>query len=433
MGAVYLALRQPVGLRTALKVLHGRFAEGGALAARFLGEAEALARLVHPNIVRLLGAGTAQDRTYIAMEFIEGGRTLADAMAEGVDLDAARRILLQMIDALDSAHRAHVIHRDIKPANVMLQPTGREPYFVRIVDFGLVKFTDDGASTELLAGTPVYMAPEQVRRADIGPPTDWYATGVVACELLTGRRPFPAMQGHALLRLKLTGELDPLAGSNAESLPPPVRALIARTLAHDPRDRPQSAAEMAALVEGACAALVARGRTGPPSGAPTVETTSGQWQGAIDGSGPLPARAPLGRRARIASALAAAGLLTLAVAWWHASDGDGPGRRVDAGQPAPAKTTLTPTAGEAGPAAPDARHDAAAGRPDAMPDGSSAVEAPPDAAPEDAAAPAPAASGARRRRRAPPPPPPVVQPPATPTPGPPTSPARPGRLVIEEL
>lgn len=250
VGAVYLALQQPVGLRTALKVLHARHASG-VLAERFAAEAQALARLIHPNIVRLLGSGTAGDRAYIVMEYIDGDRSLADAMAAGLDRPAARRILLQMVDALASAHGVGLVHRDIKPANVMLQSTGREPYFVRIVDFGLAKFTDDGHNTELAAGTPIYMAPEQIRRTGIGPWTDWYALGVLTCELLLGRRPFPSVTSRELVRLKVADALDPLAEFADVDLPPAVRRLLARALAFEPRERPQSADAMAALIEAA--------------------------------------------------------------------------------------------------------------------------------------------------------------------------------------
>ncbi|MCB9542107.1 MAG: protein kinase [Myxococcales bacterium] len=83
-----------------------------------------------------------------------------------------------------------VIHRDVKPGNVMIQALPSNPYFVRLVDFGLAKLVDDAHSTALLAGTPHYMAPEQISRQPVGPWTDWYAFGVIAFELLTGSRPY---------------------------------------------------------------------------------------------------------------------------------------------------------------------------------------------------------------------------------------------------
>ncbi len=237
MGAVYLALQWPLGLPAALKILT---ATSPALVERFQGEAAALARLTHPNVVRVYGTGVQNGRPYLAMEFIEGGRTLADAQREGLPPDAIRSILRQLLNALESAHERGVVHRDLKPQNVMIQSVAGEPWHVKLVDFGVAKFLDDGHSTRLLAGTPAYMAPEQITGRDIGPWTDLYALAVIAYELWTGRRPFGGRTTEEVIRRK-TEPGDPTEGLTDGEMPAALRALLRAALALDPRERPRSA------------------------------------------------------------------------------------------------------------------------------------------------------------------------------------------------
>ncbi len=264
VGTVYLAEQQPVGLRGALKMLtdHG---DGLRSTERFMREAAALARLSHPHIVRLMAYGVVGAIPYLVMEFVRDGRTLG-ALADQLDMRARRRIIVQITHALEAAHGEAIVHRDLKPDNVMLQAVAGDPHFVRLVDFGLAKFTDEGDATALAAGTPRYMAPEQALQRDIGPWTDVYATGVIACELFTGHRPFKAGTVQQTLLLKLDADHDPLAGM-AEDVPPALAGFLRRAMARDPRGRfPDAAALRAALPD--LETLMSTG-TGPTL-APTV-------------------------------------------------------------------------------------------------------------------------------------------------------------------
>ncbi len=244
-GSVYLGLQMPIQLKCAVKVLHesldGR-PDADALLSRFRGEAEALARLNHPNIVRLLRFGEVGGRPYIVMEFVDG-RPLRDEMAraraEGTPLSrkVVDHLLVQALHGLEGAHQLGIVHRDIKPENILIQQVVGNPWYVRIVDFGLAKFLAHGSQTSVLSGTPVYMAPEQLRGQGIGPPCDVYALGVMTYELLTNRPLFEESSSDAVLAHKLDRSYDILAHADGTGLSPAERNFLARALAHLPSQR----------------------------------------------------------------------------------------------------------------------------------------------------------------------------------------------------
>lgn len=198
-GTVYLAVQVPlVEMHAAVKVLHR---QDDALVleqllAKFEGEARALARLGHPNVVRLHEYGRQDDSPYLVMEYVAEARTLKAEIkgralrGEPFALDEVHRILRQTCDALGAAHRLGIVHRDVKPENIMLQDVEGDPSFVRVLDFGLVKFLGEDGPRSRVMGTPAYMAPEQLLKGELGPWTDLYALGAIAFELLTGRRAF---------------------------------------------------------------------------------------------------------------------------------------------------------------------------------------------------------------------------------------------------
>lgn len=262
-GKVFLVLQQPIMLKAALKLVHGHLS-GGAMAERLLdkfhGEARALAQLTHPNIVRLLKFGLHQQSPYMVMEFVDGGRTLRDEMAsralseQPMPIQHALRVLRQLIDGLGAAHKRGLLHRDVKPENIMLQRVEGNPLFVRILDFGLAKDLTVSNETSVAMGTPAYMAPEQIRRKDLGPWTDWYAVGIIAFELLTGRRPFGEAAGDTLFRIKLDPHYEPVSGLDA-SVPTPVVEFLHKATAHDSEERFRSAAEFRAGLDSAARAL----------------------------------------------------------------------------------------------------------------------------------------------------------------------------------
>lgn len=268
VGAIYLALQMPVMMKAAVKILAND--APASLADRLQHEATALARLSHPNIVRLLKYGEAARRAYMVMEYVEGGRTLADAMERHeLDRAASLRVLRELIGALDAAHTQQVVHRDIKPQNVMLQRLPDNPNFVRLVDFGLVKFTDTGReSTVIAAGTPTYMAPEQISRQGIGPWTDWYAVAMLAAEMLLGHRPFANIATDEVIHAKLRPDFDPTTGLAGRALAAPVLAFFRQALANDPLRRMRTTAAFRDGFELMAAAL-------PPEAAPRPVAPSG--------------------------------------------------------------------------------------------------------------------------------------------------------------
>jgi serine/threonine-protein kinase len=187
-GRVYLALRQDLGGKAAIKLLRGRYM-GADITRRFHAEQAILARLDHPNIARLLQVGVAEDGTpWLAMEYVEGQPFLHGLAA--MNLRQRLQVILKLLDAVDYAHGQLVVHRDIKPGNILIDPRG-EP---RLLDFGIAKRLDDAGAqlthTSSQVRTPAYAAPEQVRGEPISVATDVYALGVLLFESLSGRKPW---------------------------------------------------------------------------------------------------------------------------------------------------------------------------------------------------------------------------------------------------
>src|SRR5450432_2828399 len=196
MGSVWLAERadsQP-RRKVALKLPHLGWAPG--LAERVRRERDILASLEHPNIARLYDAGVdTLGRPYLALEYVDGAPIDRHAAEHDLSVSERLRLFLQVTDAVAQAHAQLVVHRDLKPSNILVTPKGE----VRLLDFGIAKLLEDsessGEETELtrLSGralTPEYASPEQIRGDAVGTPSDVYSLGVVAFELLAGKRPY---------------------------------------------------------------------------------------------------------------------------------------------------------------------------------------------------------------------------------------------------
>jgi WD40 repeat protein len=217
MGIVYKARHQALKRLVALKVLRGGRLASRAQRARFRAEAEAVARLRHPNIVQIHEVGECDGLPFLALELIEGGSLAALLDGTPRPPGEAARLIEILAGAVHAAHERGVIHRDLKPANILLERTDQEPVSQgdkrtedqrlshrkslplapKITDFGLAKQVDvAGTPTQSgeILGTPQYMAPEQVGedRSKIGPTVDVYALGVILYELVTGRPPLRA-------------------------------------------------------------------------------------------------------------------------------------------------------------------------------------------------------------------------------------------------
>ena len=194
MGMVWLAARAD-GLyqrKVALKLLRPGLADPN-LRLRFSREREILARLVHPNIARLLDAGVGSEgQPYLALEYVEGIAITDYCLVHGLSVDTRLKLFLQVCEAVSHAHANLIVHRDLKPSNILVTPTGE----VRLLDFGIAKLLDDPepattqSRTEVRAFTLHYAAPEQVRGEPVTTMTDVYSLGVVLYELLAGTKPY---------------------------------------------------------------------------------------------------------------------------------------------------------------------------------------------------------------------------------------------------
>jgi hypothetical protein len=211
MGVVYKArhvsLNRVVALKTILVGPHASVPQR----ARFRAEAEAAARLQHPNVVQVFDVGEHASCPFLAMEYVAGGSLASRLDGTPVPPRAAATLTRTLADAVHAAHRAGVIHRDLKPANVLIAGDGTP----KITDFGLAKRFDAGdghSATGDILGTPSYMSPEQAegRVSEVSPATDVYALGSILYELLTGRPSFKAATPLETVRQVLAMEPVPL-------------------------------------------------------------------------------------------------------------------------------------------------------------------------------------------------------------------------------
>jgi serine/threonine-protein kinase len=215
---------------------------------RFLQEASALARLSHPNTVRIFDFGIWQDRSYLVMELVEGS-TLAREIQRGpMEPVRALRVARQVCSSLQEAHDRGIVHRDLKPGNILLTDHGDDADHVKVVDFGLVKDTsepDDYARVGQIVGSPHYMAPEQIRGKEVDGRADLYALGIVLFKALTGKLPFPGRDPSAVLLAHLQNPAPSLSAVRPElDLPPVVAWTLERCLAKKRTQRFRSAKEL---------------------------------------------------------------------------------------------------------------------------------------------------------------------------------------------
>jgi len=191
LSSVYLAEAEDTGERIAFKVLrHVPDAGGSRLFDRFLQEYEVIARVRHPNVVRIFDLGVADDHAYIAMEFLGAG-SLAQRLNAALEPQVALRYVREVGSALTAIHDAGILHRDLKPANIMFRDDGT----LALIDFGLAKQMRLHAAitgTGQIFGTPYYMSPEQGHAEPTDERSDIYSLGCIFYEMLTGERPFTA-------------------------------------------------------------------------------------------------------------------------------------------------------------------------------------------------------------------------------------------------
>lgn len=244
MGVVLSVTHLVLHERVALKVLHAE----GARPARILREARAAAKLRGLHVARVLDAGVLADGgPFVAYEHLSG-QDLA-ALALPLPTSEAARLVLQLCEALAEAHRAGIVHRDLKPSNVFLTTAPDGLTIAKLLDFGLAKFLDEPASdltqSAAVVGSPLYMAPEQIRdprHVDVR--VDLWALGVLMHELLSGRRPFEGESSAAVLAAIAADAPIGLA-EHAPRAPSELCALVAECLVKDPNERLSDLAELA--------------------------------------------------------------------------------------------------------------------------------------------------------------------------------------------
>jgi serine/threonine-protein kinase len=251
MGQVYLAEDTKLGRQVAIKLLQPEDSDQPQSRKRLLKEAQAAAKLDHPNVCSIFEVGESLSGAYIAMQFIEG-QTLGDLMHDRKpSIEEVSQWGSEVADALHEAHRQDLVHRDIKPQNIMITTKGH----AKVLDFGLAKDVkalpaNMQASTlmttpGMVVGTVPYMSPEQVKGEDLDGRSDIFSLGAVLYEAATGRRPFQAKSGAELMSAILVSEPAMLLEGSSE-LHPEMKRILKRCLTKDPQSRYPTAGAMAA-------------------------------------------------------------------------------------------------------------------------------------------------------------------------------------------
>ncbi len=326
MGIVYRAVDTRLGRRVALKLLLDG-APGRQFQRRFQIEARAISSLSHPHICPLFDVGCQDGIEFLVMEYLEG-RTLAERLKKGpLPLEEVSLYAMQILSALDHAHRKGILHRDLKPANIMLTGSGSQSA-TKLLDFGLAKALDPvhaepatgDESTEyvtepgMIVGTPQYLAPEVLQGNPADARSDLHAFGATLYEMLTGRKAFEGKSKGNVLAAVLRDAPRPISELRPGT-PAALEMLVKRCLAKNPEERWQSAADLLAAFQLACA--------------PSIPVTAPQ--------------AP-GKPRTLSWSLAALSCLAVIAAlalWWR-------GRTMETGRPvrfvisAPEKQTLVP-------------------------------------------------------------------------------------------
>jgi len=257
MGEVFLAEHAAIGKQVAIKILSEDFARKPRIVQRFLQEARAASLIRHENVVDITDFGhTPSGLPFLTMEYLDGEDLKAMLRREiRLPWPRARRILLQVLAALEAAHAGGVIHRDIKPDNCFRLTRGENVDFIKVLDFGIAKVLGDEIDQELtqtgvVMGSAEYMSPEQAKSEPIDPRTDLYSVGVILYQMLTGKVPFRA-----------NGFMGTLSKHIMEPPPPPrqiapeakisrqLEQLVLKALAKEPGDRFQSAAQFSAALK----------------------------------------------------------------------------------------------------------------------------------------------------------------------------------------
>lgn len=248
MAEVYKAHQPGLDRFVAIKVMHRHLASSPDFVSRFKREAKSIGQLQHAHIMHVIDFDVENDSYYMVMDYIQGD-TLRDYLAQkgALPVNEALAIMVQLVDAVDYAHRQGMIHRDIKPANVMF----RDDTYSQVIltDFGMARLHDDASLTlsGTLIGTPAYMSPEAINGAQVDGRTDIYSLGIVLYEMVTGRTPYTGDTPVSII-FKQAHEPLPPPREFRPDLPESVEQILLTALAKDREERFQNAAEFKAAL-----------------------------------------------------------------------------------------------------------------------------------------------------------------------------------------
>jgi serine/threonine protein kinase len=262
MGEVYRAEDLKLSQIVAIKFLPESVSHDAAALARFHAEVRIARTVSHPNVCRMFDIGDMDGITFLTMEYVDGEDLSSLIRRIGrLSTDKATEIARQMCAGLAAAHDKGVIHRDLKPANIMLDGAGK----VRITDFGLAGIAATIEGADVRAGTPAYMAPEQLAGTEVTIKSDIYSLGLILYEIITGKRAFDATSLPELMRMREDSRV-PNPSTLVRDIDPLFERVILRCLATDPVLRPASALQVSAALPGGdpLAAALAAGETPSP-------------------------------------------------------------------------------------------------------------------------------------------------------------------------
>jgi serine/threonine protein kinase len=291
MATVFKAYQPTLDRYVAIKVLPARYARDPVFVKRFVQEARAVAKLIHPNILQIHDFGEQDNITYIVMEFVEGG-TLKDRLKRPLTVPEAVDYMIQASEGLNCAHNHGIVHRDVKPANMLLRTDG----YLLLSDFGIAKILEGTTNLTRAGvgiGTPQYMSPEQGTGMPVDRRSDIYSLGIVLFHCLAGRVPFTADNALTITVKHLNDPL-PVEMLRAAGVPMPIEQVVVKMTAKQPQDRYQT---MDAVIDALTTALTAaqlslpqqRWRPGMSAALPSLDAP------AQIASKPLAATPPIGQ------------------------------------------------------------------------------------------------------------------------------------------
>ncbi len=286
MATVFKAYQPNLDRYVAIKVLPAYHARDPVFVKRFVQEARAVAKLVHPNILQIHDFGEQDNITYIVMEYVEGG-TLKDRLKHPIAVPDAVDYMIQAAEGLNCAHNNGIVHRDVKPANMLLRKDG----YLLLSDFGIAKILEGTTNLTRVGtgiGTPQYMSPEQGTGQAVDRRSDIYSLGIVLFHCLAGRVPFTAENPLSITVKHLNDPL-PVEMLRTAAVPAPIEQVVVKMAAKAPQDRYQTTDELISALTGALAtshlSMPSRWRPGMSSAIPQIDSQGSAMATPGDSSG----------------------------------------------------------------------------------------------------------------------------------------------------